>query len=249
MQVFCTNSINNPTCLKILLSILNVMKLPKGFNEVTISAFHKCFAITNLYKGKTDLISVTDRDVKVVATLAKVPFEEVEALKGNQFDEYKAQVAFIYGTPKNEKLPIEFDCSGKHYKSRIFFEEWKNFSPLHRKDLGTVLKMKGGQIIDYTDLRWGEESDSDYIYNMHKLLACVCVPAGEDGKYTYNGYLDTAEEFLQHLTMDIAYPLMLFFSNVGTSYYQNIRIYFQNQLKQNLKTLKKTVSQKEETAS
>lgn len=142
---------------------------------------------------------------------------------------------------------MEFDLQGKHYKSQIFFE---GLSVTQRRDISS-LRLKAGQIIDYTTLVWDEETQDDSIYNMHNLLACVCVPLNDDGKYVYSGYTNIAPVFLQHMPMSIAYPLYLFFCNVGKNFSTAIQTYFLKKSRKNLEKLKKELKelQREETVS
>lgn len=222
------------------------MELPKSWSGVTIATFQKCYTITKLNKG-TDDMSILNRDIQIIATLADVKVSEVEKMKAIEFDEAKRQVAFIYGVPEETKIPLEFDLRGTHYKSQIFFEG------LEVEQIADIksLRLKGGQIIDHTSLAWSEETKDDSIYNMHKFLACVCIPENEKGEYVYGGNAEVAEIFLQHLTMDIAYPLQLFFSNVGSSFSTSIQTYFLKQHRKNLKNLKREMGKfkKEEMVS
>lgn len=169
------------------------MRLPKGWNEVSIDQFLKYTTIcTRKWEDPIDL------EVNVLATFSGKDPKEIEKLKTKELMAYIRQLEFLKELPKNNVF-THFKLNGKKYKACLTFDE-----------------LTAAQFCNFSDILKGVKAE-DYIYQAHQLIAAMCLV--EEGtwfkkKYVYNGYKETSDEFYKHMTIDIAYPFYVFFCNV-----------------------------------
>lgn len=222
---------------------MEIPKLPKDWSEVTVGTYQKLVTVYKLHK-KEAVPGELDR--QFISILSNLAISEIEKFKMGEINEMKKRVAWAYVDIPETKLPLEFDHNGKHYKVVIYSD---GLTGRQHKDMLTIGD-KGNQVVDYTNLRWNIIGSDENIHHMHTLLACNCIPKNDKGEYEYKGYTEVAEEFLS-LRMTVAFPLYLFFSNVGMSFSRSLQTYSLKKTLKNLKNLKKELRslQKEQTIS
>lgn len=198
------------------------MKVPKSWSEVTIATFYKYHAAVKF--KRTDEPPL-ETEIRILSALTGQDFKAIEAMKVTEIKEQISQLAFI-GTLPSKRLPLEFKLDGRKWKANIFQTD-----------------MTGGQFIDYSAISERVKRDKeDIIYSMHEFLACFCIPEDDKGEFVYQGYTKTAQVIEEKMTIDMAYPFFVFFSNVLKKLYPRIQDYLNKQTKKNLKTLKKQIN-------
>lgn len=169
------------------------MRLPKGWDEVTIDQFLKYTTIcTRKWEDPIDL------EVNVLATFSGKEPKEIEKLKTKELMAYIKQLEFLKELPKTN-VHTHFRLNGKRYKACLTFDE-----------------LTAGQFVNFSDILKGVKAE-DYIYQAHQLIATMCLV--EEGswfnkKFVYKGYKETSDEFYKHMSVAVAYPYYVFFCNV-----------------------------------
>jgi hypothetical protein len=185
------------------------MKLPKSWKEITIKQFVECQGI--LLDTNVDII---EREVMYLSTLSGETIDTIESLPLNKIKEYVKAMEFLKTLPEGkdwEKLPKYFRLKG-----RTFYFDYD------------ITKIRGGQYVDFMSFM-----KQDTVSNMHNLLACVCVPSRFilfKGKYDGERHRETAQLFYERMTMDIAYPIVVFFCKVFQHLIPSIHSLVENQL-------------------
>lgn len=202
------------------------------WNHITIKKYYALHTINRMVKDPVEL------NIRLLASYRGVDSKEIEQLTVKQLGEALKEIAFLKELPDQPKLPLHFRCNGSVYKAIILTEG-----------------LTGGQFIDFNSIG-KDEKPEDRIYQMHELLAVMCLKREWQmkppfSKYEYNGWEKTAEIFHDHLTMDIAYPFFVFFCNVMVNLQQPILDYSLNEAKKQMKAVKNLIkkSQLEETTS
>jgi hypothetical protein len=168
------------------------LTVPKGWQEVSIEQFLKYTTIcTRKWEDPIDL------EINVLATFTGKDPKEIEKLKTKQLMAYIKEMSFLKSLPK-ENVHSHFKCNGNTYRATLIFDD-----------------MTAAQFCNFSDILKGVKKE-DYIYQMHNLLAAMCVK-GEGWlftKYEYKGYVAASDEFYKHLPISIAYPYYFFFCRV-----------------------------------
>lgn len=195
--------------------ILKDMEIPKGWPDVSIDTYLKCFTIEKMRKEDEP---PHETKIKTIAVLTGHDIKVIEDMKMTDFYELDEKLSWRNTLPK-ERLPLEFKFDNREWKAIVFQHE-----------------MTAGQFVDYSSiLDKANKAKEDTVYHMHEFLATFIVPKGEK----YAGYTKHSELFYDKMTMDIAYPFFVFFSNVLTRLSPHIQRYFLKQTKKNLKELRK----------
>lgn len=191
------------------------MKLSKNWSEVTIRQYQALALLK-----QDDPIEYL---VNVIAILARVPVEEVEALSLEQLKKFSAQTIFLNRLPDSEKIATKVRINGLHYKLNLGVQD-----------------LSFGQYIDQKTI-----AKLDHIENMHKFLAVRLIPM--ERKYfvvwregAYKG-IDHAQELQDNLTMDVAYPIFVFFLNVWQKLVPGIQDYLINKSRSQTEILRKQI--------
>ena len=173
------------------------MELPKGWNEITIAQYIKYYTLS---QSKFD--DLIDFNVELLAILSGESTEDILNIPVEDIVKYVKQLEFLKELPPTQ-LPYKFRLNGNVYKSTLLMGD-----------------MTAGQFMNFSDTLKGIKPE-DYAYEMHKLLGCMCLKRErgiffKDGKlsfvrYKYGSYVATANEFHDHMTMDLAYPFFVFF--------------------------------------
>lgn len=177
-------------------SLFGCMKLPKSWNDITIKNFVESYDI--LLDNTYDII---EKNLYLLSVLSGEPVSYFESLPISKLKEAVARVQFLNDLKSiNTKLPVTFNLG-----NRIF-------DVTH-----DPRKLIGGQYIDLMNILSQCHSQKDINDQMHNLLAVICVPRrGLVFKGRYNGsrHKEVADLFYARLTMNIAYPVALFFCNL-----------------------------------
>ena len=189
------------------------MNLPVSWAEITISQYHKLITIFNLFKE-----DAVERQIHLLALFTGQSVKEIEKLKVTDLAFNTMKLSFMNELPDG-KVTTHFDLKGKKYKACILTSD-----------------MQAGQFVDFSHAGKGC-SPEELPYHMHELIACMCLTKKE-GKWQYEGYTETADDFLD-MPMLQAYPYYVFFCNVLINLQKPI-------LESSLKQLKKLVNKDKE---
>lgn len=182
--------------------------IPTGWNEVTIRQF------VELSRVKQMDMDPLEQLIEIIAilsntpreTIAKVPLNSLKALYG-KFDWMQSP---IEGTLK-DTLTID----GVTYRAACF----SDFS-----------KITAGQYIDHKNYT---KDPKEIIYNLHSILSAYFIPEGKKyGEYDLNHVGDI---FWNSVTMDVAYPIAVFFCNLSNVWKTTIVDYLQNEVQKKMK--------------
>ena len=168
------------------------MKIPKSWNEITISQFQECYFIL----GKTPDI---DSWVKVISVLSGRSCDEIESIPLKDLTKCIYSLNFLLKPNLEEKVKKYVLVNKKIYKA-IYQATDLNTAQGH--DLKTFLEPNG---LDFQDT---------VVENAHKLLATIYLPLKWRG-FKYNGgkHAQIAEDF-KHAKMGDVYGTLFFYSVV-----------------------------------
>jgi hypothetical protein len=140
-----------------------------------------------------------EASIELLRVLSDLTIKDIHALTLIELNNYSAKLNFL-NTPCESKLKDSFKVNGK-----TFNVNWR------------LESRTAGQFIDLTSLT----KDPDLInQNLHYILSILCLPKGED--YNSESFEDRAQLFKEHLTMDVALPMSVFFYKVLTESLPNI---------------------------
>lgn len=150
------------------------INIPTNWSEVTIEQFDKVLEISN----NKDL-TLTEREIRLVAVLTKMSISDVESLDAPTFQMITDKLIFLNTKPE-KVIPVEsFVINGKDYHADIAPRSWT-----------------AGQFIDYKVLA-GEDIDK----KPARLIACFVYPEGSaynDGSYDIE---DVVNDINQHMSV------------------------------------------------
>ena len=131
-----------------------------------------------------------------------IPKSESSQWLVKDFDKRLEKYSFLVDAEmKNDAWVKEFELNGKTYKVNQFVHNWNV-----------------EQWISIGNLT----NDPDKIIdNVHTILACMCT----DERHI----IDRANEFQNHLSIEIAYPIAVFFCAVMLKFKQDMPSYFQEE--------------------
>lgn len=186
--------------------------LPKGWHELTIKTYINYIAATQS-RIKGDAV---DHAINVIAALRETTAANIlSGYSARQLKEQARLLRWLAAPPKETTPAVFFKINGKKYKAFIFTEQ-----------------QSAGQFIDFNAI-CRKTNSTNYIENIHELLGCLCVPVKRGvffrkgmlsfARYEYEGYHETAKEFYENMTMDVAYPFFVFFCKVINQLSQVLR--------------------------
>lgn len=166
------------------------------WNNITVGTFQQLYDIIMGQNFDHEL----ERKIKLLSCLDGNPIEFYEGLKLPRLLEQCKRVSFLSTTdiPLAE-TPKEINIKGNKFKVLYEFKD-----------------ITGGQLIDA--ITCAKEKD-EYIMNLDKLLAAICVPVG--GKYGDMPYDDVCDLMLQ-LPILQANAICLFFYRVWSAFLKDI---------------------------
>lgn len=203
-----------------------------NYSQLTISQF---VAINRINESDKDLL---DKQTEIAAVLHGCNPSEIEALP---IEDYKKAVSIgkFFNEPMPTKITQKFKCNGVWY--------WFAYE---------INKHSWGQYISYKDLIQNK-TQSEILEKTAELLAMFCVPMKrtwygklKPTKWDSNKVPHIRQEFYDHLTMDIANPISLFFSTLLTALTESLPEFMEAALMQEIdKNLKEAMELiKEETS-
>ena len=157
----------------------------RNYFDLTIKEYLKIKTISEL---ETD---ETQRDIKLYAALTGMDLDKVKQLSVDEI----SKVNQILAVQDNKRVRLKVKVNGKRFKF-IWREQ----------------EMTADQFIDATFFC----SKDDQEQNMHNILASFAVECNWYGKSKpYNGsnHQQVAQIFYEHMKLQDAYPLLLFFCN------------------------------------
>lgn len=186
------------------------MKLPKSFNEITISQFQECYF---LLKKNHDL----NAWISVLSTLSGKPHKYIEDLPGNQLRAYIKSLQFLLNPELNEKVNKYVTIRGKVFKANLFASE-----------------MKTNQVADLKALvvNPGQSVEDTIVENAHRLLACIYTPLTLTGwGYNPSKQKKVSQYFLK-AKMGEVYGTLFFYSKTYKNLMDSINEYGEKAMKE-----------------
>lgn len=167
------------------------MRLPTSWGQITINQY---LALKDCYEPGQDAI---EQQIRILSILTGKPDHEIEALPIDRFKAMVTQVAFIEKLPEMKVLPKTVTINGVRHLVNL-----------------KVTDLTGGQYIDLMTLTRDKDKVTE---NMASILAVFVTPMQKKWwrwkKAPYDGlkHREVAANIGKHLTMDIAYPVAVFF--------------------------------------
>lgn len=181
----------------------SIKPMPTGWNKITVGNFIQLIQIQSAkYEHGIDM------DINTIALLTERTIDEVNDMNLIELKKEVAKLRFMEVLPK-EKIQSAFYLKGQMYDVVL-----------------DMTKLTGAQVVDIQ--HFFEKGKDNPITQSHNLLACLCRRRNWmllPGKYDGKRQSEVAEDIFLHLTMDIAYPILLFFSKVGAVLLPDIQNY------------------------
>ena len=185
------------------------------FEKITISQFIKCKTIAEL---ETDPLN---RNIKLLGELTNRSFHEVESMPIDKLKLALKSFSEIENLNPNARVKMDFKVNGRRFKC-----------------IWQTQKLTAAQYIDATSFCKDEAS---IINNIHNILAAICVEKtwyGKVKKYDGVNHKEVADLFLNHMKIEVAYPIMLFFCRYYKELADNILIYLEAEAEKALAKVK-----------
>jgi len=185
------------------------------FEKITISQFIKCKTIAEL---ETDPLN---RNIKLLAELTNKTFDEIESMPIEDLTKSLKAFSEIENQNPNARVKMDFKVKGRRFKC-----------------IWQTQKLKAAQYIDATSFC---KDEANIINNIHNILAAICVEKnwyGKVKKYDGANHKEVADLFLNHMKIEQAYPIMLFFCKFYKELADNILIYLESEAEKALAKVK-----------
>lgn len=176
------------------------------FDKITIGQFLKCKTIADL---EPDLIN---RNIKLLAELSGKTFDEVESMPIEQLTNALKDFNKFELLNTDAKVKMDFKVNGRRFKC-----------------IWQTQKLTAAQYIDATSFC---KDEKNIVANIHNILASICVEKnwlGKVKKYDGANHKEVADLFYNHLKIDVAYPIMLFFCKYFKELGDNILTYLESE--------------------
>lgn len=187
------------------------MKLPSSWKEITIKNFVEAYDI--LLDTNYDII---DKNLHLLSALSGQPFSYYETLPLVKLKQAISQVQFMNDLKSiDTRLPLSFIIGKTVY------------DVVHDPS-----KLSGGQYIDLMNILSQCSTQKEINEHIHDLLAVICVPRRFiffKGKYDGAQHKEVAELFYHKLTMNVAYPVALFFCKLWEHLTPTIKTYLESE--------------------
>lgn len=173
-----------------------------NYNQLTIKKFLNCKRISEM---EADQI---DRNVRLLAEITGKEVDEVESMPINELKEQLKKLGAVETLAPEAKVKMKFKIKGKR------------FTCIWQSQYLTAAQ--------YIDVCHFTKNQSDIIYNIHNILAAICVQRtwyGKQLKYDGAKHKEIADLFYNHMTIEQAYPIMLFFCKYLEELETNIATY------------------------
>ena len=173
-----------------------------NYNQLTIKQFLNCKRISEL---EADPI---DRNVRLLAEITGKEVDEIESLPIGELKEQLKKLGAIETLVPETKIKMKFKVKGQRFT--CIWEQQKLTSA------------------QYIDVCHFTKNQSEIIYNIHNILAAICVKRtwyGKQLKYDGKYHKEVADLFYTQMTIEQAYPIMLFFCKFYEALGTNIATY------------------------
>ncbi|MFY8165501.1 MAG: hypothetical protein ACOVJ8_02845, partial [Sediminibacterium sp.] len=139
-------------------------------------------------------------------------FDEIESMPIEKLTEALKEFNKIELLNKDAKVKMTFKVKGRRFKC-----VWQ------------TQKLTAAQYIDVTSFC---KDEKNIVANIHNILAAICVEKtwyGKSKKYDGANHKEVADLFYNHLKIDTAYPIMLFFCRYFKELAANILTYLESE--------------------
>lgn len=157
--------------------------LPNDWSDITIGKYQEIFALTKL----PDTL-VLEKDIKMLSIITGLSEDIIGSVDIDDYATMMEQLQFIMTLPSAEHIPTQIKFDGVKYDLQMRVDKLK--------------------LAQYIDLELLSKTSDEIIYNMHKILAIFL---SNTKQYNTEDMLRRAEIFKAKMTMDIAYPITVFF--------------------------------------
>lgn len=163
------------------------VSVPTRWEDITIRQY------TEVKRIRETITDPVQRAIETIASVTGLDRETVEQISIDGLRELYKKLSFITKDQIEAKqLKEKLSIKGVEYNACL-----------------DLRKMSAGQYIDFKDFA----SDKNEIeYNIHNILAVFFIPKGH--KYNKVPVTEVAEVFYDNVTIDVAYPLAVFFWKV-----------------------------------
>jgi len=186
--------------------------IPKGWHEVTVNQFRR---IDEIQKSERE-----NKEIEIFMVLCDLDDMAIDNIALTELNDIAEKTAWAKTLPEQTKIPQWVKVDGK-----LFHVE-------HR-----INKIKAGQYIDLKTYMKQPVNE-----NLHKILTCFILPCDKKGnplKYSADTIEELSEFFDTKMTVDIAYPLALFFCNLYPRLIEATQDYTEGKLSRQMKSLLK----------
>ena len=197
----------------------SIKSIPTKWSEISVGDF---IALTEIQKNNYE--TPLDMELDTIALLTNRTLEEVQLMNIIELKKEMANLHFMDTLPA-EKLKPCFYMKGKMYDLNL-----------------DITKLNGGQVIDLQ--HFINKGGDNPITQAHNIIACLISRRKWlliKGKYQSTLHAEIAELVHQNLSMDIAYPYLLFFSKVGANFFPIINDYLELEINRLKKKLMKVI--------
>ena len=198
------------------------MKLCTNWDDVTIRQFIELSKLTN-----DDSV---EYNISVIALMSGKTKDEIESLPIEELTPLIKKVQFINHLPIKHLLPTHLKVNGKRYLVNL-----------------NVSELTGS---GYIDLKTLTKDENKIVDNLHLILTCFVKPAKKTwyGKWKpikvdANEQMQIADDFLNHFSVGIAYPLAVFFCELYPNLILGIQQYLLKKSQRELKQLESSLKQ------
>jgi len=193
------------------------MKLPKTWNDITIGQYIDL--LPSAYKGMNEVEKV----IHSLSILTEQSKDDIRALSIDQAKEYNSKLSFLNELPSSH-YKATFKLNGVKYRVEP-----------------NANKMSAGSYITTMHLFQDLANDPEKIEkNLHIILAQVVQPIKRKGFKWVNYEIDRmkiAEDFYNGLSMEVAYPICVFFCQLSKHLTPIIEDYSTKTLERTMKEL------------
>lgn len=190
-----------------------IINIPKGWENLTISNY---ISLKPVLDDRTS--NVATRNINLLCALSGSFREDVMQLPVTEIREKLApQLSFLNDIEQLQSYPLKdtFEINGQRYKLTL-----------------NVVNQTAGQYMSVTQILADDDRDV-YWRKLHSVLAAISHPIDDKGnkqEQPNDYYITTANIFKDNLTMDIVYPLSVFFCSLYPILTKGIQDYSEKQL-------------------
>lgn len=177
------------------------------FKKLTIAEFLKCKTIADLEDDPLQ------RKIKLLAAVTNRTVDEVEELSIETLTKELKSFGEIESLNPNQKVNLKYKIKGRRFKV-----------------IWQTQKLSAAQYIDVTHFCKDSEN---IVHNIHNILASISIERTWYGKEKpYNGtkHKEIADLILNNMTIEQAYPIMLFFCRYSKALQDSILSYLEQEV-------------------